>query len=309
MSSTSTLFANAATPRTALLGEIVSWDFGKVSTNLTDLRAAVDAAGLPANDYCPVIKPRNAFARAMRDLQVERIVRKVDESSTAMRFQFTQESRNGDGIDYSREAILTLDKATGSVACPERPDLATAAQDKIAEKIVLRTGNDLHRITTEVLKTAGDLYAIRQQGGCYFVPADHMGVSDQVAAVADSLGGSYQRFPVPKGFGAEGSVKDTVASGLAGLLAEYDAAAEDFDPLVNTDLKLRNAVKRLEAAKIRIEGYKELLSDATAGLLATQAEITEKVKAKLAALSGFVASERGTAGEAETEDAEAVAAA
>lgn len=287
-----TILAGGNVAGLTLLGEIVSWDFRSLKTNEAAVRSCVAAAGLDEAKFVAAIKPRNAFTRALADLQEERIIRKVDENPEACRFQFTKESKSGDGIDYNREAILTLDKKTGLVACPERADLAQLATDKIAEKKLARTANDLHRIVSDVFESNGDLYPVRTQGGCYFVPQQHRAVSDQVAAFVEAIGGNYRRFPIPQGCGGEKSVKESMTDGLAALLKEYRDAAESFDPAINTELKLNNGIKRVQFAKLRIDGYAALLAEAKDGLLAEAESVEALIKKKIAELAAFCAAEK-----------------
>lgn len=275
---------------TNLLGEIVSWDFRGVKSTADTVRAAVLAAGLDEKTFCVEIKPAQAFKRAVAELQDERVIRKVEETATTLRFQFTREARAGEGIDYTREAILSLDKKSGLVTCEDagasavnRDDLADLSMRKIAERTFTRTTSDLHAIVSNVFETNGDLYQIRSQGGCYFVPAAHLAASEQVAKFIDSVGGEYRRFPIPVGVGAEKSVKDSMSEGLGNLIAEYENAAESFDPAVNTELKLKNAIKRIEIAKLRIEGYSHLLAEAKDKLAADARAVEKKVREKLAA--------------------------
>lgn len=273
---------------TNLLGEIVTWDFRGVKATADTVRAAVLAAGLDENTFCVKIKPAQAFKRAVAELQDERVIRKLDDSPAELRFQFTREARGGEGIDYTREAILVLDKKAGTVSCEDGPagkrdDLADLSMQKIAERTFSRTTSDLHAIVSNVFETNGDLYQIRSQGGCYFVPAEHLAASEQVAKFIDSVGGEYRRFPIPVGVGAEKSVKDSMSEGLGNLIAEYENAADSFDPAVNTELKLKNAIKRIEIAKLRIEGYSHLLAEAKAKLAADAKSVEAKVRAKLAA--------------------------
>ena len=44
-----------------------------------------------------------------------------------------------------------------------------------------------------------DLFRIRDQGGCYFVPAAHMDFVGKVEKFVSILNGNLRRFPIPAG--------------------------------------------------------------------------------------------------------------
>ena len=126
---------------TRLLGEVIAWACPGLSVPHTDLVRALDAAGLDPG-VARELAPRPAFSRACRRLSDQRIIRPVSEDAATVKFQFTQESREGDRFAYVLETMLTLDKQTGSVTC-ERPGLATLAQDGTAHLWDATTGAHL----------------------------------------------------------------------------------------------------------------------------------------------------------------------
>ena len=76
--------------------------------------------------------------------------------------------------------MLTLDKRTGRVTC-DLPGLATLAQEHLDRAIEARTRSDVTRVIQKLFERHADLFAIRPQGGCYFVPARHGNFVDKVS--------------------------------------------------------------------------------------------------------------------------------
>src|SRR5262249_16094610 len=141
------------------------------------------------------LAPRHAFSRACKKLSEQRMIRPIAEDATHIKFQFTQESRSDDKVEYTLETMLTLDKQTGSVSC-ETPGLATMAQEGLDRCIVVRTGVDITRIIQKFFERQADLFAIRPQGGCYFCPICHVAFIDKIQDLLNRVGGRLLRFPV-----------------------------------------------------------------------------------------------------------------
>src|SRR4029079_11587525 len=136
----------------------------------------------------------------------------------------TAESRAGDRYEYAMETLLKLEKQTGTVSC-ELPALAGLAQEELDRCIALRTGSDVTRIVQKLFEKQADLFPIRPQGGAYFVPVAHAGFVDRIQSFLGRVNGRLLRFPVPAGLPeGERSVRQAVAEGLSGLIAEHRQA-------------------------------------------------------------------------------------
>src|SRR4029450_5819515 len=168
------------TPGMKLLGEILTWTCNGVAVKHADLINALKEAELDEGG-ARELAPRHAFSRACRKLARDRIIRQVAEDDKTLTFQFTQESRREDKFEYTLETLLVLDKGSGKVGC-ELPGLASLAQEKLDEAIVARTAGDVTRVVQRLFDRQADLFSIRPQGGCYFVPAMHAAFTDKVQA-------------------------------------------------------------------------------------------------------------------------------
>ena len=272
---------------TQLLGEIITWTCAGATVQYHDLITALTAAGLDTS-VARELAPRHAFTRACRKLSDQRIIRPVAEDDATITFQFTAETRHSDRIDYELETMLTLDKKTGTVTC-DLPGLATIAQEELDRCVAVRTGADLTRVIQKLFERHADLFAIRPQGGAYFCPAAHAPFVDQVQALLGRLNGQVLRFPVPAGT-PEGdrSVKESVAAGLAALIAEHRSAIETF----GTDTReetIHRAAEKIRTTRLKIEGYAELLADEKARLEAAVAAARVELRQKFEQLSAVSA--------------------
>src|ERR1700755_1450922 len=90
---------------TRLLGEVIAWTCSGVSVTHPALLAALRDAGLDES-VARELAPKHAFTRACKKLCDRRIIRKVAEDEAAVRFQFTQESRDGERYEYALETML-----------------------------------------------------------------------------------------------------------------------------------------------------------------------------------------------------------
>jgi hypothetical protein len=245
-------------PGTRLLGEVLAWACPGVSVTHSDLVRAIEDAGLDPG-VARELAPRHAFSRACKRLSDQRIIRPVSEDTATVKFQFTQESREGDHYEYRLETTLTLDKQTGAVTC-ELPGLATLAQEELDRCIAARTGGDVTRVIQKLFERQADLFPIRPQGGCYFVAQHHAGFVDKVQELLNRIGGRLLRFPVPAGT-EEGdrSVTQAVADGLAAVVAEHRAAVAQFGTDTRNDT-LQRAAEKIRTTKFKLVAYAEYLA-------------------------------------------------
>ena len=271
-----------------LLGEILAWACPGLSVTHTALVAALEAADLEPG-VARELAPRHAFARACRVLSDRRIIRSVAEDATAIKFQFTQESRSDDRFEYTLETMLTLDKQTGAVSC-ELPGLASLAQDELDRCIAHRTGSDVSRIVQKLFERRADLFPIRPQGGAYFAPDCHAGFTDQIQAFLNRVGGRLLRFPVPAGT-SEGdrSVTQAVAEGLAAMVAEHRAAVAQFGHDTRDDT-LQRAAEKIHTTKFKLAAYAEYLTGEKERLNAAIADAEWELRDKIEQIAGESAS-------------------
>ncbi|QDU18971.1 DUF6744 family protein [Urbifossiella limnaea] len=281
---TSTRPAPPALPAgTRLLGEVIAWTCAGVAVTHPALLTALRDAGLDEG-VARELAPRHAFTRACKKLCDRRIIRQVGEDDATVTFQFTAESRDGDRFEYELETMLTLDKKTGTVRC-DLPGLATLAQEELDRAIDARSGADVTRVIQKLFDRHADLFPVRPQGGVYFVPARHAAFVDKVQAMLGRLNGQTLRFPVPAGT-PEGdrSVKEAVADGLSGLIADYRRAVAGFDADTRPGT-VERAAEKIRAARFKVEAYAEYLADERGRLERELAAAQRELRAKVEALA------------------------
>jgi hypothetical protein len=270
-------------PETRLLGEIITWSCTGLTVRHLALVEALRDAGLNEG-VARELAPRHAFSRACRKLAQDRIIRQVSEDGETITFQFTAESKKEDRFEYAFETLLSLEKASGKVSCP-LPGLASLAQEELDRAIQDRTGGDVTRIVQRLFERQADLFAIRPQGGAYFVPQVHAGFVARVQTFLGKLNGQLLRFPVPQGT-VEGdrSVKEAVACGLAALIAEHAQAVEGFGAETRADT-LERAAERIRLTRFKIETYSTYLAEERERLECALSEASSKLRQKVESLA------------------------
>jgi hypothetical protein len=270
----------AVAPGTRLLGEIITWSCSGARIQHLDLVRALRDSSLDEG-VARELAPRHAFSRACRKLAQARIIRQVSEDTKAITFQFTAERRDGDRFAYELETLLTLDKNTGKVTCG-LAGLATLAQEELDRCIEARTGGDLTRVVQRLFEKKADLFPIREQGGCYFVPQEHADFVDRVQSFLGRLNGTMGRFPVPAGTPqGDRSVKEAVAEGLAALIQEHHDAIAGFGDDTR-ESTLHRAAERIRLTRHKVEAYSCYLAEEKTRLekelAAASAKLREKVE-------------------------------
>jgi hypothetical protein len=272
---------------TRLLGEVIAWACPGVSVTHSDLVRALEDAGLDPG-VARELAPRHAFSRACKKLSDQRIIRPVSEDANTVKFQFTQEAREGDKFEYTLETMLTLDKQTGAVTC-ELPGLATLAQEELDRCIATRTGGDITRVVQKLFERQADLFPVRPQGGCYFVARRHAAFTDKIQDLLNRVGGRLLRFPVPAGT-EEGdrSVTQAVADGLAAAVAEHRTAVAQFGTDTRGDT-LRRAAEKIRTTRFKLTAYAEYLAGERERLERAVAEAERELREKVEQIAGATA--------------------
>jgi hypothetical protein len=271
------------TAGTTLLGEVIAWACPGVSVTHSALVRALEDSGLDPG-VARELAPRHAFSRACKRLSDQRIIRPVAEDATTVKFQFTQESRDGDTFAYTLETMLTLDKQTGAVSCA-LPGLATAAQEELDRCISARTGSDVTKVVQKLFERRADLFPIRPQGGTYFVPQRHAAFVDRTQDLLNRVGGRLLRFPVPAGT-PEGdrSVTQAVADGLAAVVAEHRSAVAQFGSDTRGDT-LERAAEKIRTTKFKLTAYSEYLAGERDRLDRAVADAERELRDKVAEIA------------------------
>lgn len=246
-----------------MIGTIVTWRTPS-RVSLYALRNALEAAGVNAEEAGD-LRPAHALARALRDLEGRRIVRRLAKSETGLaRFQLTAEVEASGVLYYDREAILEL-HADGRITADRASDpmadaLVARATLLLQDALGTRLTSDLTRLMQRLVARAGtDLIPIREQGGAYFVPATRNDVVATLRTVLDMIGGQLRTWNVTIGHGTDTSVSDTVADYLAGLVNDWRESVAPLDEEAKASVRRRRE-EALAGIRARIDSYDHLLT-------------------------------------------------
>jgi len=262
----------------AIHGEIISWDAEGLSVRHAHLVEALADSGLdPA--AARAMLPRNAFARACRRLSDRRIIRKVDEGPSSIRFQFTAEQKD------DLETILTLGKATGAVDC-SIPELVARARVAVDEAMGTRHGGDVTRLIQRLFddrtRADLDLVPVRPRGGVYFVRRERLEFVDRVESFLSRLNARLIRLPVAAGsVHGDRGVREAVASRLGSLIGELDAAVEAFGSDTR-ERTLAAAAERVRLLRHKVDSYAAYLDSERGRLSAALEEASARLRGKVA---------------------------
>lgn len=267
-----------------LAGEIIAWDLTGMKVRYSDLSHALSVAGFDPSVNRSML-PQNAFRRACKILAEKRLIRRVDEDDTGIKFQFTAERHEGDGLAYDREAVLTIDKTTGEIIA-DGADLAERARIAIDEQMGIRSASDVSRIIHKLCETQNDrsvdLVPIGKNGTFWTRPGAKPFV-DQVEMLIDQLNGSMTRLPIAlpaPNTTASRNIKEAVADKIGSLIAELNETVEEFGEDARNK-SLESAAEKVKLIKFKAESYSEYLEDEKARLDAELKQATDRLRAKV----------------------------
>lgn len=259
---------------TKIVGEVIAWTPGEGTRTHHAIVSALTGAGLDPKVARDLL-PRNAFSRACTQLEKDRVIDAAPEHNIGdiLAYQFSKKRMVNCFSDpklskewtYDIEAILHVNRDTGKVWCKDAA-LMEQAQKLVDEAMVNRTASDVTRIVQKLFDTHADLFPIREQGGAYFVPFEHLTFVGQVEGFLQAIGGRISRFPIAEPGAGNKSVAEAVADGLDALIQDHEAAVADFG-FSTHETTLKATADRIKATRVKIEAYASYLEDKKADLL------------------------------------------
>lgn len=269
------------------LGEIVAWSWPKnhKTFKYTEVLKALVDSGLDTK-YARQRKPGNAFIRACREMEENRIIRKLPKEKHSLAFQFTEEFLKDDQYTYGKGVRLEVDKDTGIVTGKDA-GLVSLATRLMKETTEQRTVADVTTIVNRLYAASADLFPVRDQGGCYFVPDQHKGFTNRVEQFVSALGGRLRRWELPAGGeNAKKSVKETVADGLRDLIDQHKMAVDELGKDSREDA-FQNAARKIQETKFKVECYLEYLGDQQDEVRKQLTEAQDGLRKKIESLGGI----------------------
>lgn len=288
-------YTGAVSAAVEWFGQCITWDppDDKSAIKYPVLVQALKDAGLDS-DIAKELAPRNAFSRACKALAAERLIRTKSDENGLLTFQFNKATFENEQWDYPFETELVLNKTTGDISCPiaelqsfAKSELDRCMEDRTTGDItgVIQRLFDKQAVSGKVSVNGLGMFSMRRAGGVYFVPQEYAGFIQKVDVFLTNLGWRLNRLPIPKGT-PEGdrTVKDSVASGIATIIADYEAAVESFS--VDTrDSTLERAAKRIEITRAKVQAYACYLQDKVQDLELALDEAAAKLKEKVGAVT------------------------
>lgn len=273
----------------SVLGEIITWNPRGPHTHAAVVKALSDASLEPkvAKEFLPA----NAFNRALKKLEEERLIDVLGEDGSQITFQFSKrleaEDSEGRAFEYKKELRLRLDKENGNITCKDAA-VKAKAEKELERSMTERTTSDISTIIDRLFRgyvtanPTGDLIPIRDQGGAYMVLATHAGFVDKMQTFIEALGGKMNRFPVPAGSKhGDAAVQNQLSVMLAGLIGEHKAAVGKFTLHTRAD-SIKTAATKINDTRVKIEAYSSYLREESDRLLgevdAANAELTAAVE-------------------------------
>lgn len=255
------------TSSNGLAGEIITWDIPGSEVELNDVITAFTDAGLGNPDeYIKEMRPSTAFGRATKALRQkdERLVQKVEDDKGITKYQVTLNAKNADRIHHQYEALLTLDRNSGSIGTPDAHATSMAAiiERDYHTQMERRNSADISRLVQKLFSDRADLFPINpRKGVAYFVPSAHADFTEKVQRFLEAMGGSLSRFPVPEGdHHGKKSIAAAVKDGIEKMLSELDESTETFSDSTRTST-LDRAQERWEAISVKLDAYNVFLAD------------------------------------------------
>jgi hypothetical protein len=130
-----------------------------------------------------------------------------------------------------------------------------------------------------LFKRNADLFSVREAGGCYFVPQQHVSLVEQVEEFLDLIGGGVRRFEISNTKNATKSAAQAVKDQIDDLVTEFSSYLEMLKS--DSPQQVTIATKKIAIVKAKAETYRELLGDYAESFKVAVAEMNGDLLNKL----------------------------
>jgi hypothetical protein len=213
---------------------------------------------------------RSAFIRALREMEENRIIRKVEEDEFRLTYQFTaekmvKEAGGEHSLEYDKETVIIIDKVEYRKSGDFTKSLIKgkpAIKDAVVKLFELHRqkykSSDITRYIQKIFRESADIISLRTQGSVYFVPAGYQQVLDNVTALIADMGNSrLDCCPVPAADASKTMLKNALTSDFN---EEFGQLEKEIEEVLKRDKEVTKVwsssrVNRLRKLLNRLEGF------------------------------------------------------
>jgi hypothetical protein len=191
-----------------IIGFCTYWNMRNVDITMDQFAQLLKDHGFKEK-YAKEHNYRSAFIRALRNMEEQRIIRRVEETPHHLVYQFTAEHKEGHGQDatlsYDPETCVVIDKEVyrktrdfSQAIVQGKSDIKTKVLEHFMREKTRYHSADVTRYIQNILADNADVCSIREQGCLYFVPAVYRSVLDRLISMINKMGSSRMEFmPMP----------------------------------------------------------------------------------------------------------------
>ena len=235
----------------------------KTSIDLDVLKTHLKASGL-GEQWTKKLPQTYAFVRGLRatvkSMADAKLIDRVLWTQETVSFQISGRLKVALGIDYTKEAVVMLDRATGVIASNcGTTQAAVIAEFTKAEKE--RRTQDITRLIRRILDQKLNTTVFPIKGGAFFVATGEKPLLDNIETFVSLVGGHTVRWAIAEGAGQNNTqVQTVVVDSLQQTIYDIENHISDINA-ESTDLKVRNAQKKLDEINTVLLGNAKWIGD------------------------------------------------
>lgn len=227
----------------------------------SDLVSHLTTSGLDAG-LALQLAQTYAFNRGVSALARGKLKDRVEWSQDKVSIQVSARVIVPGGIDYVREATVSLDRATGQISCPD-PVVKAKAETEFNKAMGTRKTNDVTRLINRVIAPHVNVSVFPTKGGTYFALVGVTDLVNKLETFANLLGWTLFRWEIADGTHQNVTqVQNVVVDSFMTTLMETE---EYLNERVNSDTKefvVRRSYDKLSDTFDKLRGAKSLIGDA-----------------------------------------------
>lgn len=230
-----------------------------LQVSYTALATALVNSGLdPA--LCRTLASGYAFNRAVTQMSRGKLRDRKEWSQDKIAIQISARVHVPDGIDYAREGVVTLDRITQTISCPD-PVIKAEAEKQFNAAMSSRNTHDVFRLVRRAMAGVINKTVFPMKGGVFFALTQEKVLVDNLETFVKALGGTLTRWEIADGTPQNVTQVQTV---VVDSFMEVIMEAQNHIGTVNSESKenkIENARKNLQDIYDRLRYNRQLVGD------------------------------------------------
>lgn len=269
----------------SIIGYFCWWRVNDLKITRQELQDKLIANGI--DHEVPEVPMRSAFLKAVREIKASYrnkglLIRKIDKNAEAYEFGLVDETvdKVASHLDYSHKATMKFHQSTGDVTVTTPHRAFDLVKEKYEEYKNVLNSDDVRDMILKIVSEAMCV-SVRQNGGIYFVPEQHVYLVERLERLFAVLPGDNDFMVAPQ-IDTERSKRSIYKAFVESLKYRISEFNKDLDERgITRKGALEDRLQAFKDMRKEIEFYRDALQFQVSDLSTSLDDLKKKVELKL----------------------------